>query len=761
MGVSVSPPVIALIQSQTQQFTASVTGSANTGVTWSLSPAIGSITAAGLYTAPASIASSQTVTVKATSVADPTKSATATVTLNPPVSVTMSPASVNLTQSQTQQFSATVTNTGNSRRHLVAQPAGRQYHRRRPVHCAGLDHQFADRHRESHQRGRSHEIRHRHRDAHSSSDSLANAIFSVFATVTKPNIYGYGQRHEQHRGHLVDQPGFGKLGERCDDCSLRCSKYCPDYQSVTITATSMADPSKTATAVITLLQAVTVSLSPSTVSLAPSGTQQFTATVLGTSNTAVTWSINPSVGTISSAGLYTAPSSILTSQTVTVTAQSVADPTKSASAQVSLSASSLNMVTFSATADALLNPERGYAQGWDILAWDPVGERANGRSIIRGFVSLAHYLTVPLDQTLLNSLDTGLARVRAAHLKTTLRFKYNDGETYPYCPVASKSLILQHIASLAPILVKYEDIILSQELGFLGCWGESDMATGQDVNEERDIVTALLNALPSRFVQLRSPTDKAAMFSFPTPMTAAEAFTPADRSRVGHYNDCILRTNDGQDFTYPSGAIAFWTNYVTTETNWTPMGGETCGDQAVRSYCTSAGGQAQNVMSQYHFSYLNWEGPVLTDWQTQGCYDEIGNNLGYRLVLNTASYSSATTVGGSLHLNVNLTNHGYSAPFNSRPVYAVIDGNGQRYEQLLSGLDPRFWGAGQTLSFSVDIPLPTVITAGTYRLSLWLPDPAVNLRTDALYSIRMANQGIWDATNGFNVITQTLFISTH
>jgi hypothetical protein len=109
----------------------------------------------------------------------------------------------------------------------------------------------------------------------------------------------------------------------------------PTTQSGTLTATSMADPSKIATALITLLQAITVSLSPSTVSLAPSGTQQFTATVLGTSNTAVTWSINPSVGTISSAGLYTAPASVLTAQTVTVTAQSVADPTKSASGVVS------------------------------------------------------------------------------------------------------------------------------------------------------------------------------------------------------------------------------------------------------------------------------------------------------------------------------------------------------------------------------------------------------------------------------------------
>ena len=213
----------------------------------------GSITATGLYTAPASITSSQTVTVKATSVADPTKSATAAVTLTQLVTISLTPSSVSLLPSQNQTFTATVSGTSNTA-----------------------------------------------------------VTWSI-------------------------NPGLGGLASSATTAVYVAPSTALTTQSVTITATSMADPSKTATAVITLLQAVTVSLSPSTVSLAPSGTQQFTATVLGTSNTAVTWSINPSVGTISSAGLYTAPSSILTAQTVTVTAQSIADPAKPASAAISLS----------------------------------------------------------------------------------------------------------------------------------------------------------------------------------------------------------------------------------------------------------------------------------------------------------------------------------------------------------------------------------------------------------------------------------------
>jgi hypothetical protein len=81
VGVSVTPAVVTRSAGQTQQFTASVTGSSNTAVTWTISPNAGSISGSGLYTAPATIGAQQTVTVTATSQADPTSSGRATVTL--------------------------------------------------------------------------------------------------------------------------------------------------------------------------------------------------------------------------------------------------------------------------------------------------------------------------------------------------------------------------------------------------------------------------------------------------------------------------------------------------------------------------------------------------------------------------------------------------------------------------------------------------------------------------------------------------------
>jgi subtilase family serine protease len=76
VSVAISPATATLSTGGTQQFTASVTGSTNTAVTWAATG--GSISTTGLYTAPTATG---VYTVKATSVVDTTKSASATVTV--------------------------------------------------------------------------------------------------------------------------------------------------------------------------------------------------------------------------------------------------------------------------------------------------------------------------------------------------------------------------------------------------------------------------------------------------------------------------------------------------------------------------------------------------------------------------------------------------------------------------------------------------------------------------------------------------------
>ena len=73
-------------------------------------------------------------------------------------------------------------------------------------------------------------------------------------------------------------------------------------------ATSQADSSKFASAAITVIPVVSVSIAPTAVTLSPGGTQAFTATVQNSINTAVNWSIQEGgAGGSVVSGAYIAP----------------------------------------------------------------------------------------------------------------------------------------------------------------------------------------------------------------------------------------------------------------------------------------------------------------------------------------------------------------------------------------------------------------------------------------------------------------------
>jgi len=96
LSVTATPLTVTLAQGQTQQFSSNVLPSGvNQGVTWSISPSLGTISSSGFYTAPppGTITSDTTVTVKACSVIDSNRCSTPapTITLKAPdYTVTMS-----------------------------------------------------------------------------------------------------------------------------------------------------------------------------------------------------------------------------------------------------------------------------------------------------------------------------------------------------------------------------------------------------------------------------------------------------------------------------------------------------------------------------------------------------------------------------------------------------------------------------------------------------------------------------------------------
>jgi hypothetical protein len=114
VSVSVSPPTASKFPSQTQQFSAAVSGSTNTAVTWQVngatggSAAAGTIDATGMYTAPAAVPSPATVTVSAVAQADVTKSGMAMMTIETPTPVGTYPITVTATAGNVVQTTTAV-----------------------------------------------------------------------------------------------------------------------------------------------------------------------------------------------------------------------------------------------------------------------------------------------------------------------------------------------------------------------------------------------------------------------------------------------------------------------------------------------------------------------------------------------------------------------------------------------------------------------------------------------------------------------------
>lgn len=119
--VTISPTNPSVAGATTQQFTATVTGSTNTAVTWQVNGVTGgdatngTISTTGLYTAPTVLPTTTTVSVTAVSQADTTKTSSTLVTLTAPaVTISISPTSATVPAGGTQQFTPTVTVTGST-----------------------------------------------------------------------------------------------------------------------------------------------------------------------------------------------------------------------------------------------------------------------------------------------------------------------------------------------------------------------------------------------------------------------------------------------------------------------------------------------------------------------------------------------------------------------------------------------------------------------------------------------------------------------
>jgi hypothetical protein len=64
-----------------------------------------------------------------------------------------------------------------------------------------------------------------------------------------------------------------------------------------------------------------------------------------------------------------------------------------------------------------------------------------------------------------------------------------------------------------------------------------------------------------------------------------------------------------------------------------------------------------------------------------------------------------------------------------------------------------------SVAVNVSAPVPVSTPEGEYAVYLNLPDPAVSLHNRPEYSIRLANQDVWEEATGYNSLLHKVKIS--
>jgi hypothetical protein len=410
-------------------------------------------------------------------------------------------------------------------------------------------------------------------------------------------------------------------------------------------------------------------------------------------------------------------------------------------------------LSFTAATGDVPSPERGWYDRVDIVSQrDFSSSTADGVTLLHSYVQLDAFRDSAIDQTTLDALQGGLDAVRAAGLKIVLRFAYNQGPYPDPEPDASESRILQHLHQLTPVLAKNQDVIASVEAGFVGAWGEwhdSTHGLDHDADAKKRILAAILAAVPAdRDVELRYPADIRALAP-----TAGDATVPdgSSASRVGNHQDCFLSSDpdDTGTFDRDGHSPASDKKLIAGVGRHAVVGGETCAVSS-RTTCTTA----LRELRQMGFTYLNrgFDPAAIGALRDQGCADEIGQRLGYRLAVTTATVPADLETGAtSVPVTATIRNTGFASPYEARPVYVVVRSGEHRWMQRVD-TDVRAWEPGGRVTIRADVRIPAGLPAGATTVSLWMPDAAASLRDRPAYALRLATDGVWDATTGENVL---------
>ena len=417
------------------------------------------------------------------------------------------------------------------------------------------------------------------------------------------------------------------------------------------------------------------------------------------------------------------------------------------------------VVNYKSINDKFPNPERGFYKYSDNLGANSgmlsestlKAYRNNNITLLFRYFYLKDFRNAPLSNKVLDDFDRDMGTIRKCGMKCVVRFAYSSAANEPDAPLAT---ILQHLDQLKPRLEKNVDVIAAMQAGFIGAWGEWYYTTNglYNAGARYQVLNKILEVLPkSRMVQVRTPNYKQEFLQRITPLTQDEAYTEQNIARIGHHNDCFLASVTDYG-TYLNVEVD--KAYLNKDCLYVPIGGETCPPDGVSP---ADGLKAYNEMRYLRFSYLNedYYREVNNQWSSGGYMDNIIREMGYRLELISGEYSETVSRGSAFSARIILKNTGFASLFNERGAELILK-NAQNAYRVKLEVDPRSWKPLAESALDLNAGIPADMAPGEYTLYLNLPDAAPSLHDNPNYSVRFANENVWETQSGYNNLLVTI-----
>lgn len=427
-------------------------------------------------------------------------------------------------------------------------------------------------------------------------------------------------------------------------------------------------------------------------------------------------------------------------------------------------------------ADDLLNP----FSEWEIYPKGFINDREytfesedGSTTLVQQYIYLTKYAKREIDEQGLQNIQKIFDGLREHGYKAILRFAYNWwGENEYNANWANEEeqepWVYKHIEQLTPLLQQNIGLIAVMQVGFIGRWGEwhnTTLAANQDAKNK--VVNALLAAVPEPYnIEMRHP-------GYVNSLTLNNG---DQRYRLGYNNDFFTageqKNASGNDFVPGDD----WYNQVMKVAPDRFITGEMPYEKDVewglqelvnrnvtlkifRDHHYSAFDITQN----YGLNITSWKNNKVTPSEltrnrilfdesyftedgvkvARTYYDFVRDHLGYRINVKNVELSGENS---SVAYKIDLTNTGFATVLNPKEVYLVfISEDNQVAKEVKLDVNSRNWqpfdvasNDYKALMYTLEGVVQAPGLTGKYRVGIWMPEVASNLKYDNKYAVKFA-----------------------